>query len=468
MFFAVLATLLAGLAPAWAERRVALVLGNDRYPKLSSDAQLQNAVSDARVMKATLEALGFDVLSGENLDRVSMLGKLSELKSSLSRGDIAFVFYAGHGVALSGQNYVLPVDVAPATSTGNVGADEIADQAIAESVIDARVQSSGARLVVVVLDACRDDPTAQRVGRAVAASRGLAPPPQTMGILTIHSAGPGQQALDRLGQDDPNPNSVFTRVFSKELLKPGMGLREAAYSTQDQVATLAKRVQQDQFPDIDSRFLGPDPKFGVAPVANADPPAPLMTGGNGVPTNSLSASVTPTPTSSAMQLASLPDSAEIVRQLKSELRRARCEPGEGASWTPQAAAALRRFNAASGSKAGNAPDLASLEVVRNTSDIICPTCEPGTHLDANGNCVRDTLDTTVQHAPVQALPPHHERVPHSAIHHAVISPVIMTHTHAKVIVHVAQRTPSEPPTRSKPSANLHSACYTLNGLHICP
>ncbi len=265
--FAVLAPALAA-----AQKRVALVIGNDRYPNLADGQQLHNAVSDARAMKATLAELGFDVLDGENLDRAGMIGRLSTFASRLEPDDIAFFFYAGHGVALNGQNYILPSDIAAPQATGRDDEERLADLAVPETRITDRLK--GAKVAVVVLDSCRDNPFAASVGRSIGTGRGLARPPETRGILSIYSAGIGQQALDRLGVDDTNPNSVFTRVFVDALKQPGIGLREAAFKTQGEVASLAGRSGQDQVPGVYSQILGDDVVLGAAAAAKRGPPGP--------------------------------------------------------------------------------------------------------------------------------------------------------------------------------------------------
>src|SRR5271154_5338426 len=82
--------------PAFAEKRLALVIGENTYKNLPDPQQLHNAVNDARAMKAALEALHFEVDIEENLDRGSFVDKLSDFGARLERDDIAFFFYAGH------------------------------------------------------------------------------------------------------------------------------------------------------------------------------------------------------------------------------------------------------------------------------------------------------------------------------------------------------------------------------------
>jgi formylglycine-generating enzyme required for sulfatase activity len=268
----VIVLLLALANPALAERRIALVIGNDVYRNLSDNEQLHNAVNDARAVKATLESLGFEVIAGENLNRASLVERLSDFGARLQQGDIAFFFYAGHGVSLNGANYILPSDISAPRSTGRDEEERLADLAVAEIRVIDRIKGAGARVAVVVLDACRDNPLAPPGGRSIGAPRGLTPPPETRGVLSIYSAGVGQQALDRLNDADAASNSVFTRVFVRKLKTPGLGLRAAAFETQGEVASLAASSGQEQVPGVYSQIIGEDVYLAGRAATVAPPP----------------------------------------------------------------------------------------------------------------------------------------------------------------------------------------------------
>jgi len=108
-------TLLLGLvvaAPALADQRVALVIGNDAY---SSVPALQKAAADARTMAASLSKLGFDVDSGVNISRTETNRKLQDFLNRIQPGDVALFYFAGHGVEIAGANYLLPIDIPEAT-----------------------------------------------------------------------------------------------------------------------------------------------------------------------------------------------------------------------------------------------------------------------------------------------------------------------------------------------------------------
>jgi formylglycine-generating enzyme required for sulfatase activity len=231
------AALLTFVASAAAEKRIALVIGNDRYVNLTD---LQKAVNDAEVVGNTLQALGFEVVRGQNLGRQGMIDKIAEFTSKLDAGDIAVFFYAGHGVAIGNVNYLVPVDVPGA----NVEA-RVRGGSIAEGDIVAEIQAKGARVAMLVLDACRDNPFPPVGTRSVGNSRGLANSTPASGVFVLYSAGAGQTALDRLRKDDPHRNGVFTRVFVEYLAKPGLHLGDLAVEVREQVAVLARESLDD-------------------------------------------------------------------------------------------------------------------------------------------------------------------------------------------------------------------------------
>ena len=110
-----LATLwLVSAAPALAEKRVALVIGNNDYRNVP---KLQKAVNDARTMGEVLRQLGFSVMIAENQTRQAFSETLLAFDKVVEPGDTAFFFYAGHGFEIAGQNFLLPTDV-PAASEG--------------------------------------------------------------------------------------------------------------------------------------------------------------------------------------------------------------------------------------------------------------------------------------------------------------------------------------------------------------
>jgi hypothetical protein len=267
----VLATLL--VAPAQAAKRVALVIGNNDYRNVP---KLQKAVNDARTMGETLKQLGFSVMVAENQTRQAFSETLLAFDRAVEPGDTAFFFYAGHGFEIAGQNFLLPIDVPAATE----GQEELVRDAsvLADRIIE-RLQNKKARTAILVFDACRNNPFERTGTRAVAGGGGLAPMTQLPeGVFSVFSAGPRQTALDRLSNNDNNPNSVFTRTFAKELLQPGENLVQVAQHTRRIVSEMAETVSHKQIPVyfdqmVDDVFLNGIEKAQSDPAKETGKPA---------------------------------------------------------------------------------------------------------------------------------------------------------------------------------------------------
>ena len=268
-----LAGALAFAAPAHAEKRVALVIGNNDYKNVP---KLQKAVNDARTMGDTLKQLGFSVMVAENQTRQAFSQTLLAFDKAVEPGDTAFFFYAGHGFEIAGQNFLLPTDV-PAASEGQE--ELVRDASVLADRIIERLQNKKVRTAILVFDACRNNPFERAGTRAVAGGGGLAPMTQLPeGVFSVFSAGPRQTALDRLSNNDDNPNSVFTRTFAKELLQPGENLVQVAQRTRRLVSEMAETVSHKQIPVyfdqmVDDVFLnglakGSSPR----PAKPAEPP----------------------------------------------------------------------------------------------------------------------------------------------------------------------------------------------------
>jgi Caspase domain len=263
---------LALAAPAHAEKRVALVVGNNDYRYVP---KLQKAVNDARTMGDTLKRLGFSVMVAENQNRQAFSETLLAFDKAVGPGDTAFFFYAGHGFEIAGQNFLLPTDVPAATE----GQEELVRDAsvLADRVIE-RLQNKKVRTAILVFDACRNNPFERTGTRAVAGGGGLAPMTQLPeGVFSVFSAGPRQTALDRLSSDDANPNSVFTRTFAKELLQPGENLVQVAQRTRRLVSEMAETVKHKQIPVyfdqmVDDVFLNGVAKAQAEAAKSVEPP----------------------------------------------------------------------------------------------------------------------------------------------------------------------------------------------------
>src|ERR1700731_4232143 len=139
---------------AMADKRVAFVVGNGAYKNV---AQLPNPPIDARAMAAVLRNVGFDVVEGTNLARDTMTERLLEFGKKAQGADVAVFFYAGHGIAISGTNYLLPVDADIKSEMDvKLGTAINIDVTLDQTMGDAKVK-------LVFLDACRDNPFASKI-----------------------------------------------------------------------------------------------------------------------------------------------------------------------------------------------------------------------------------------------------------------------------------------------------------------
>lgn len=254
---------------AVAERRLALVVGNDRYAEVTG---LRKAVNDAHAMADALRPLGFEVDVVDDASRATLSRRLVDFERRLQPGDTALFFFAGHGVEIRGENYLLPVDV-PNAGEGEEGL--VKDTAFAAGDIITRIQNRGAGRVIAIFDACRNNPFDGSLGtRALGGdSQGLAGMEAPEGVFVLMSAGAKQEALDTLGEDDASPNSIFTRALIESLATPGLSLVQIAKQTQLEVDRLASTVSHEQIPAYSDNIRG-DLVLNSSPTADGVAPAP--------------------------------------------------------------------------------------------------------------------------------------------------------------------------------------------------
>src|SRR5471032_2339770 len=245
--------------PAKADRRVAFVVGNGAYKNVT---QLPNPPIDAKAMAGVLRNAGFDVVEGINLTRDKMTERLLEFGKKTKGADVAIFFYAGHGIAVDGANYLLPVD-ADIKSEMDV---KLGNAINVDLTLDQTMNDSKVKLVF--LDACRDNPFAAKIKanattRSVSVQTGLAEMKSGEGTLIAFATGPGQTALD--GQE--GTNSPFTRALISHITTPGVEIQQAMTEVRAQVN---EETSKGQLPWghtnlIGAVYLNP----GAAPAANA-------------------------------------------------------------------------------------------------------------------------------------------------------------------------------------------------------
>ena len=250
---------------AKADRRIAFVVGNGAYKNV---AQLPNPAIDAQAMAAVLRNVGFEVVEGTNLTRDKMTERLLEFGKKAQGADVAVFFYAGHGIAISGTNYLLPIDADIKSEMDvKLGAAINIDLTLDQTMSDAKVK-------LVFLDACRDNPFTAKIKsnsatRSVSVQSGLAEMKSGEGTLIAFATGPGQTALD--GQE--GTNSPFTRALIAHITSPGLEIQQAMTEVRAQVN---EETSKGQLPWghtnlIGSVYLNPvsAPVAGAAPASSA-------------------------------------------------------------------------------------------------------------------------------------------------------------------------------------------------------
>jgi uncharacterized caspase-like protein len=253
------------VSAARADRRVAFVVGNGSYKNV---AQLPNPPIDAKSMAATLRNVGFEVIEGSNLTRDQMTDKLLDFGRKAQGSDVAVFYYAGHGIAVGGTNYLLPVDADIKSEMDvKLGAAINIDLTLEQTMGDAKVK-------LVFLDACRDNPFAAKIKsnsatRSVNVQSGLAEMKSGEGTLIAFATGPGQTALD--GQE--GNNSPFTRALIDNITKPGVEIQQAMTAVRAQVN---EETRKGQLPWGHTNLIGAvylNPAQATQQVANAAPMA---------------------------------------------------------------------------------------------------------------------------------------------------------------------------------------------------
>ena len=208
--------LLAAVLPASAETRVALVIGNSAY---ASTTPLANPLNDAHDVSAALKQAGFRVIEGVDVGKRDFDRALRTFADELTKADVALFFYAGHGLQVGLQNYLLPVDAKLERERDLEFEAVKLDFVLRQMEID-----RDGRLSIVILDACRDNPLSRNLARTMgtrstALGRGLAAAPAGLGTFIAYSTQPGNVALDGNGR-----NSPFTTALVRHMSVLGRNL----------------------------------------------------------------------------------------------------------------------------------------------------------------------------------------------------------------------------------------------------
>lgn len=205
---------LGGLA---AENRVALVIGNGSYP----DSPLKNPPNDARAMAEVLRKLDFDVIEIIDAGQKEMRRAIYDFGDKLKKDGVGFFYYAGHGLQVRNENWLIPVDARISSES------DIEAESLSASRVLGKMEDMQTAVNIVILDACRNNPFA-RGWRGM--GRGLAMMDAPRGSLIVYATGPGQEASDGDGS-----NGVFTQYLIQELPLPGQSLQQTILNVRVQV-----------------------------------------------------------------------------------------------------------------------------------------------------------------------------------------------------------------------------------------
>ncbi|BAV49585.1 peptidase C14 caspase catalytic subunit p20 [Mesorhizobium loti] len=238
LLFALL-LMIATTATAAAERRVALVMAEDDYRLVRP---LANPIHDGEAMQSALKKLGFEVVLETDRDLRRMRRALDDFREDAKGADVALVYFSGHGVEISGDNRLLPVD-ADASSL-----DQLDKTSLPLEEVRAAVAAT-AKVGLIVLDACRSDPFSGNGGEGRGATSlakdvadkvkpGLGRVGRAENILFAFSAAPGETAADGTGQ-----NSPFTTALTKYLGTDGLEIRSVLTLVQQEVYDLSRGKQ---------------------------------------------------------------------------------------------------------------------------------------------------------------------------------------------------------------------------------
>jgi hypothetical protein len=443
-----------GAAPAIADKRVALVVGNGTYRNV---AWLDNPANDARLVADTLRALGFALVGGGpqlDLDKAAFDRVVQDFGAQLQGADVGLFFYAGHGVQVRGTNYLIPVDANP---TREADADF---QMLDTSLVIRQMEGAGTRLNLVILDACRNNPFAGRglaVGRGRDtesvrlrdASSGLAQMQAPEGTLISFATQPGSVARD--GTDGHSP---YSKALAATIRRPGLGIFDVFNQVGLEVKRATGGAQQPWVSSspIDGTFyfvpaeaervqqaaLPPRP-----PSAPASTPAPIVRTPISTQDPQVAAINPATPLAA--------DEGQLTVAIKTELNRLGCyfAPIDSNWQVPALRKAIEEFASRTHRiKVPDEPEPELLEELKARGGRVCLTnCGPREQ-EKNGRCVTKTCTGNEVLNRDGSCVPRGEPKPSRA---AVANTTARPHR-------------TEPPATSHSG---HSSCFNFNGHQFC-
>ncbi|NCR58790.1 MAG: peptidase C14 [Microcystis aeruginosa LL13-06] len=232
------------------QRRTALVIGNASY----QDNPLKNSINDAEAMANALKDVGFDVILLENADLKQIENAIDTFHHQLKAGGVGLFYYAGHGIQVDGENYLIPVNAKLDV------AEDVRYEAIPVGKVLARMEDAANQMNIVILDACRNNPFARKWRSS---QRGLAPIQSARGALIAFATEPGGVAADGEGE-----NGLYTSFLLKHLKTPNLDVELMFKRVRED---LVQATQNKQVPWEYSSLVG-DFSFNPVTVAQSSQP----------------------------------------------------------------------------------------------------------------------------------------------------------------------------------------------------
>jgi uncharacterized caspase-like protein len=256
-------------------KKVALIIGNGAYKHA---VELPNPKRDAMLMSATLRGAGFTVIEGVDLDKAGMAAIIDQFTEAAYDSEVALVYYSGHGLQVDGHNYLIPVDAqlekAAQLQTRTISVDQLLTTLPPDPAVS-----------MIILDACRDNPLARSLAKALPASRsnsmgaGLAPVQASGqstgsgGLLIAYATDPGAVAYD-----GSSTNSPYTSALARHLTTPGLEIQSALTRVRADVSEATGGAQRPWHNSSLGRevFFGGEPAKSVPLTLGADAPIALQ------------------------------------------------------------------------------------------------------------------------------------------------------------------------------------------------
>lgn len=217
------------------EQKVALIIGNSNY----KDSPLTNPVNDARSIAQALRDAGFDVILRENQSSVEIKRAVREFGSRLQNGGTGLFYYAGHGMQVKGDNYLIPINAEIYNE------EEVEYEAVNLGLVMAQMENARNSMNIIILDACRNNPFA-RSFRSM--EKGLASINAPTGTIIAYATGPGKVAADGSGS-----NGLYTEELLAQIKLPGLKIEDVFKRVRINVI---KRSNNQQIPWESSSLVG--------------------------------------------------------------------------------------------------------------------------------------------------------------------------------------------------------------------